>query len=59
MKNIRDNFESGVESIIDAKGFINSLKQFDFIFFMIIYKEICNIIDILYDILQLKNLDII
>lgn len=59
LKNIRDNSESSVESINGAKGFINSLKQFDFIFFMIIYKEIFNITDVLYEILQSKNLDIV
>jgi len=34
MQNIMDNPESGIESINGAKGFINSLKKFDFVFFL-------------------------
>jgi hypothetical protein len=33
MQNIMDNPESGIESINGAKGFINSLKKFDLVFF--------------------------
>lgn len=58
MERIRDNPESGMESINGAKGFINSLKKFDFVFFMMIYKDIFNITDTLFSILQLKYLDV-
>lgn len=58
MECIRDNPESGIESTNGAKGFIHSLKKFEFAFFMIVYKEIFNITDILYSILQLKHLDV-
>jgi len=47
-----------MESINGANGFINSLKKFEFVFFMMVYKEIFNITDILYSILQLKYLDV-
>ncbi|CAI6375598.1 unnamed protein product [Macrosiphum euphorbiae] len=47
MECIRDNPESGMESINGAKGFINSLKKFEFVFFMMIYKDIFNITDTL------------
>lgn len=47
-----------MESINGAKGFINNLKKFDFAFFFIVYKEIFNLTDTLYSILQLKHLDV-
>jgi len=59
MQNIMDNPESGIESINGAKGFINSLKKFDFVFFMVVFKEIFNITDTLYAILQVKHLDVV
>jgi len=40
MQNIMNNSESGIESINGTKGFINSLKKFDFVFFMVVFKEI-------------------
>jgi len=58
MECIRDNPESGMESINRAKGFINSLKKFEFVFFMVIYKDIFNITDTLFSIIQLKYLDV-
>lgn len=58
MECIRDNPESGMESINGAKGFINSLKKFEFVFFMMIYKDIFYITDTLFSILQLKYLDV-
>ena len=41
------------EKLVSAlQGINTSLKKIDFIFFLIVYKEIFNITDILYDILQ-------
>jgi hypothetical protein len=56
---IRDNPESGIESINGAKGFINSLKKFEFVFFMMVYKEVFNITDTLFSVLQLKHLYVV
>lgn len=58
MECIRDNPESGMESVNGAKSFINSLKKFEFVFFMMVYKEIFNITDTLFSILQLKYLHV-
>jgi hemerythrin-like domain-containing protein len=41
-----------------AKVLINSFKKFESVFFMMVYKEIFNITDTLYSVLQLKNLDV-
>jgi len=57
MECIKDNSESGMESVNGAKGFINSLRKFEFVFFMMVYKEIFNITNTLFLILQLKYID--
>lgn len=59
LESIRDNPDSGIESINGAIGFINSMIRFDFVFMMVVFKEIFNITDILYSILQVKHLDVV
>lgn len=49
---------SDVISIRQSKGFLNELNDFEFTFLALVFHDIFNLTDILYDVLQKKGLDI-
>lgn len=55
---IIDDKSSAAESINGARGYLNFFNDFEFAFLTVVYSEIFNITDLLYNILQSKCLDI-
>jgi hypothetical protein len=57
-QNIIDDTSSAAESINGAKGYLKHLENFEFAFLTTTYNEIFNITSPLFNVLQIKNLDV-
>jgi hypothetical protein len=57
-QNIIDDTSSAAESINGAKGYLKHLESFEFAFLTTTYNEIFNITSPLFNVLQIKNLDV-
>lgn len=57
-RKIIDDPSSAAESINGAKGFLKNLKNFEFAFLTVVYNDLFNITDLLFNILQNKSLDV-